>query len=46
MIIPDELQPEYDTLSVPMYIKSHFKLNLGVEWHGIKRAARGGGLAQ
>ena len=24
-----------------MCIKPHFKLNLGVEWHGIMRAARG-----
>jgi len=41
IIIPDDLQSEYDTLSVPMYIKPHFKLNLGVEWHGIMRSARG-----
>ena len=41
VIIPDDLQSEYDTLSVPMHIKPHFKLNLGVEWHGIMRAARG-----
>ena len=41
VIIPTELQPEYDTLSVPMCIKPHFKLSLGVEWHGIMRAARG-----
>ena len=41
IIIPDDLQSEYDTLSVPIYIKPHFKLNLGVEWHGIMRAARG-----
>ena len=41
VIIPDDLQSEYDTLSVPMYIKPHFKLNLGVEWHGIMRSARG-----
>ena len=41
VIIPDDLQSEYDTLPVPMYTKPHFKLNLGVEWHGIMRAARG-----
>ena len=41
VIIPDDLQSEFDTLTVPMYIKPHFKLNLGVEWHGIMRAARG-----
>ena len=41
VIIPDDLQSEYDTLSVPLYVKPHFKLNLGVEWHGIMRAARG-----
>ena len=41
VIIPDDLQSEYDTLSVPIYIKPHFKLNLGIEWHGIMRAARG-----
>ena len=41
IVIPTELQSEYDTLSVPMNTKPHFKVNLGIEWHGIMRRARG-----
>ena len=39
--VEDDLSPELDTLIAPIVYRPHVKLNLGVEWHGIMRGARG-----
>ena len=39
--VEDDLSPELDTLYAPIVYRPHVKLNLGVEWHGIMRGARG-----
>jgi hypothetical protein len=41
VVVRDDLQNESDTLRVPIYLMPHMKLNVGIEWHGVMRRARG-----
>lgn len=41
IIVPDDLQNEADTASVPLSFIPKPKVSLGLEWHGVMRKARG-----
>lgn len=41
LVVPDDLQNETDTLPVPLSLVPQLKINVGFEWHGVMRKARG-----
>jgi len=41
VVVHDPLQNESDTLRVPISLMPHLKFNVGLEWHGVMRGARG-----
>ena len=41
VLVFDSLQNELDTISVPISLTPLVKFNMGIEWHGVMRAARG-----
>lgn len=41
LVVPDDLQNETDTADVPLSLVPQLKINVGYEWHGVMRKAKG-----